>query len=51
MPYSANRNFRSTELRLLVVPRYNQEGHDRRAFSVFAQAFRNSLPENIRRSV
>ena len=50
IPYSPNRNLRSINLCLFVVPRYNLEGCGWRVFSVSGQAFRKSLPENIRRS-
>ena len=49
-PYSPNRNLRSADQCLLVVPRYNLEGCGRRAFSVSGPALWNSLPENIRQS-
>ena len=45
-----NRNLRSADQCLLVVPRYNMEGYGRRAFSVSGPALWNSLPENIRQS-
>ena len=50
IPYSPNRNLRSADQCLLVVPRYNLEGYDRRAFSVSGPALWNSLPEHIRQS-
>ena len=49
-PYSPNRNLRSADQCLLVVPRYNLEGYGRWAFSVSGPALWNSLPENIRQS-
>ena len=49
-PYSPNRNLRSADQCLLVVPRYNLGGYGRRAFSVSGPALWNSLPENIRQS-
>ena len=49
-PYSPNRNLRSADQGLLVVPRYNLEGYGRRAFSLSGPAVWNSLPENIRQS-
>ena len=49
-PYSPNRNLRSADQYLLVVPRYNLEGYRRRAFSVSGPALCNSLPEKNRQS-
>ena len=49
-PYLATRNLRSADLHLLVVPRYNLEGYDKRAFSVSGPTLGNSLPENLRQT-
>ena len=49
-PYSSNRNLRSADQCLLVVPRYDLEGYGRRAFSVSGPTFWNNLPENFRQS-
>ena len=41
-PYLATRNLRSADLHLLVVPRYNLEGYDKRASSVSGPTLGNS---------